>query len=81
MREIITNKPVPELLLRGMRSKYPWRKMEPGDAFKFPDDVKIASARTVASQKGLTLKKKFTVRLTEDGIWCWRVDGLEGYND
>ncbi len=75
--EIIRNKPIPNLKRRGAVPKYPWLKLQPGEAFRFDKDVTFAGARSMASQHhaGETAKWKFVVRECDDGIWCWRVDG------
>mgnify|MGYP001612441397 CR=1 FL=1 len=53
---------------------YPWRQMEVGDSFK----VAGVDANTVASaanqfQKRARGKCKFTVRLVDGGVRCWRI--------
>lgn len=75
--EIIKGMPVPSLKRRGAAPKYPWLQLKPGDAFRFADDVTFGGARSMASQHtvGETGKWKLVVRQTDDGIYCWRVDG------
>lgn len=75
--EIITGKPIPPMKRRGAQPKYPWITLQPGDAFRFADDVTYSGARSMASQHmaGSLARAKLIVRQTEDGIYCWRVDG------
>jgi len=56
-------------------AKYPWRQMEIGDSFLFPEDVSgdTASNNAAAASKRLA-PKRFSVRKTQDGYRCWRVE-------
>lgn len=75
--EIIRGMPIPPMKRRGAVPKYPWTKLQPGEAFRFADEVTFGGARSMASQHqaGETAKWKFVVRQCDDGIYCWRVDG------
>ncbi len=73
---IITGMPIPSPLRKGASPKYPWLQMTPGQAFKFADTVPLSSARSMASQMSATNEVKYAVRQCEDGIYCWRIDGL-----
>ncbi len=76
MEQIIKGKPLPTLSRKGAQPKYPWGTMQPGDAFRFPMHLTIASASSMANQAGHQWQMKFVVRKDGDGsIWCWRVDG------
>jgi hypothetical protein len=62
--------PKPDKSKRGPR--YPWRTMEIGDSFLFPADKEYRAACSTAVIAGGRLKKKFSVRTTEEGFRCWR---------
>lgn len=75
MQPIVSNMPIPQIKRKGAKSKYPWRDMQPGDAFKFESEVTMAGATGLAYQTGRNIGMKFAVRLMDDGIYCWRIDG------
>lgn len=74
--EIISGKPIPQIKRKGAAPKYPWLQLKPGQAFKFVEGVTMNGARSMASQMVNQVDAKFAVRLCEDGIYCWRVDGI-----
>lgn len=45
----------------GRSEKYPFSKLEIGQGFKLPDDKKISSMRVLASNRGKSLGRKFSV--------------------
>lgn len=59
---------------RGPKEKYPWSTMEVGDTFFVPDDeAKPSSVRTMASNKGRDLGRKFSVTVGCRGMHVDRV--------
>lgn len=72
---IIDGMKMPNHARRGAKPKYPWLQLKPGQAFKFAEGVSVASAKSMAAQIASGLAMKFAVRKTEDGVFCWRVDG------
>lgn len=54
----------------GPKPIYPWRTMKVGDEFKMK--VLLSSARSMASQRGIDLRKAYQVRQTDRGIVCKR---------
>lgn len=75
--EIVYGKPIPSARRNGAAGKYPWRDLKPGDSFKFEPHVQMNSASSYVSRMSIQWDRKFVVRNTPDGIWCWRVDGLK----
>lgn len=76
MEPIVKDKPLPTLSRRGAQPKYPWKEMQPGDAFRFPMHITRSSASAMAHTAGYQWQMKFAVRADGDGtIWCWRIDG------
>ena len=73
--EILDNIPFPPHKRRGAQPKYPWLQLKPGQAFKFADGIGVASAKSMAAQIASGIEMKFAVRQTEDGVFCWRIDG------
>jgi len=58
----------------GRRTFYPWRTMEVGDSFIFPEGYARQHADKAASLAGKKHNRKFSVRALHDGrIGCWRV--------
>lgn len=68
--------PMPVVKPRGRRGTkypiYPWKQMEVGDSFLFPNGVGRTSHAIVigASKNG----RKFKAVKTDDGYRCWRVE-------
>jgi len=62
------NVPMPE-----PRSSYPWRSMDIGDSFLFPDSYHIYSARSACYLAMKRTRRKFQVRETKEGLRCWRI--------
>lgn len=54
-------------------SKYPWRYLEVGHSFLFPETTKEDSARKMAHLAARRCGFKFSVRKTREGLRCWRV--------
>lgn len=63
-------------------AKYPFGEMEVGDSFFIPDKKRIADVRVYARNwifKGPQALRevragyRFSIRLWEDGVRCWRV--------
>lgn len=75
--EIISGRSIPEIRRKGAKAKYPWLQMKPGDAFCFPSDLSFSSASSMAYNAGTNYGMKFAVRQEPEGIFCYRVDGLE----
>ncbi len=76
MQEIHSNVPMPGS--RGAakfakNSKYPWRKLQIGQSFMFPEEMPEHHARSYASSTGKRLGLKFSVRRVDGGLMCWRV--------
>lgn len=74
--DIIKGLPMPANVRKGAEPKYPWLQMAPGQAFKFTPNVRMSSARAMASNMAAANEVKYAVRQCEDGIYCWRIDGL-----
>jgi len=55
------------------RSKYPFEEMEPGDSFHF-DEWMLGAVNTAAYRYSRKLGIKLTIRKTDDGYRCWRVE-------
>lgn len=72
MIQIEKNVPIPNGAKPG--PKYPYWEMEVGDSFLFPSAAKIGSARSATCRIAKQLGRKFTVRKTEKGLRCWRVE-------
>lgn len=54
--------------------KYEWDKMEVGDSFLFPEDIKSESAHNITKYAGLRKNKQFKARKLPDGrMGCWRI--------
>lgn len=60
------------------RAKWPWRQLEIGESFLMPFDHRPpmtlqqrASAQCVMT--GVRLGKKFSTRMTDEGVRVWRV--------
>lgn len=68
--------PIPTVKPRGPGGSklptYPWREMEIGDSFLFPESIGRASysAAIQASQNG----RKYVVRAVDGRFRCWRVE-------
>lgn len=76
--KVLDGKAIPKMKRKGAPPKYPWLQLKPGQAFQFDQHVTIGGARSMASAMicGDHADRKFAVRQTDDGIFCWRVDGL-----
>ena len=64
------------------KGKYPFRKMQIGDSFLYPEPENNRAERlrigaliiNSARSSGIATKKmKFTTRRVKDGIRCWRI--------
>ena len=67
------NVPMPKSKRRGLgESKYPWAQMDIKDSFLFPDTVKKSTATSLAYSAGKARNQKFTIRVLDEGIRCWR---------
>lgn len=77
MQQVVNNMPLPPSKRKGAKSKYPWDQMQPGSAFKFDDGVTLSGASSLAYHTANARNMKFAVRKTDDGIWCWRIDGTQ----
>lgn len=60
---------------RGTNAKYPWKEMNVGDSFVFPETVKITSVYAFATQANKNhAPRKFATRKQADGTYrCWRI--------
>ncbi len=74
---IIKGMKIPPHQRRGAQPKYPWLQLKSGEAFKFAEGVSVASAKSMAGQVASGMAMKFAVRKTEDGVFCWRIDGTD----
>ena len=61
MTEIKEFEPKPK---SGVAEKYPFSKLDIGQGFKIPDGKKVSSMRVLASARGKTLGRKFSVSAT-----------------
>jgi hypothetical protein len=64
--EIESDIPLPEL--------YPFAKMKVGDSFLIPPEKSKGSATVSAYRYGASSGKKFTIRKTDKGYRCWRIE-------
>lgn len=73
--KVETNVPMPTVIPgRNSKARYPWREMEVGQSFVFPDDVSYDAAYQGAYYANYKLKpKKFRVARHEGVIRCWRL--------
>lgn len=56
---------------RGRRAKYPFKEMEIGDSFEYPNEKVRLAAASHAKRYGV----KFTVRKALNGKYrCWRTE-------
>lgn len=58
----------------GRRAKYPFGDMSLGDSFLYPPGTERNAANSAASSAAKRLSMKFTVRMTDEGLRCWRVE-------
>lgn len=73
---IVSGRAIPPIKRKGAKPKYNWTAMKPGQAFRFSDDITFSSAVAQASNRGKDFAMRFVVRQEDDGLWCYRVDGL-----
>jgi hypothetical protein len=59
---------------RPLPRSYPFGKMEVGDSFLIPKHIRPQTVQIAAVRYWHKTKKKFSVRKTEDGYCCWRVE-------
>jgi hypothetical protein len=76
MTSIQKNIPMPVTKPRGKNGRrteiYPWRQMQVGDSFLFPERIG-RGAYAAAKARSNSGAEKFEVRKTEAGFRCWRV--------
>lgn len=68
--------PMPAIRPRGRKgtkyARYPWKQMEIGDSFLFPNEIgRACHAMVIAASKA---GRKFKAAKTDDGYRCWRVE-------
>ena len=60
--------------LKKARRRHPWHLLKVGESFLFPKDAREQSARVAAHMASNRTGFKFSVRRTEVGLRCWRVE-------
>lgn len=55
-------------------NKFPFSQMKVGDSFLLPDHIKRTAASVSARRFGDKNQMKFTIRKTEEGFRCWRIE-------
>ncbi len=64
---------MPEAWASKGTSKYPFKDMKVGDSFLVPEGTSRGAIQSAAYYAGNTLSAKFVVRVTPEGLRCWRV--------
>ena len=54
-------------------SKFPFAEMKVGDSFEVPSDIKRATVGVAAMRYGKKFNAKFTVRILNGNLHCWRI--------
>lgn len=71
--EIIKGTPLPPRNRSGGRKNvYPWDELDVNDHFVFPKKTKKTTASSLAYRAGKVAQKQFAIRVSADGIKCWR---------
>ena len=55
------------------RPKYPWKELEVGESFLFPEGLGESGIHSNAQSTGKRLNRKFAIRKTPEGYRCWRI--------
>jgi len=66
--------PSPDMTHGGRRSIYPWRDMEIGDSFLFPETMSSTVASSYAATAGKNMNRKFATRKIGRRVRCWRIE-------
>lgn len=72
MYEIEKNIPIPDPN-KGRKSKYPFATMQVGDSFFVSDKKQTVIGSCASAYSKRNPDVKFTVRVAEGGVRCWRV--------